>query len=98
MRIRRETGGSLVRTTIGHHRSGRYLHRHRGDLPDEGWVNLQSIDGKFSKVAQVGIAGTKIIDSDLHPTVAQGPQHGGRNSTRFISHAFRKLQFEGVRV
>src|ERR1700722_206388 len=38
-----------------------------GELADERLVDLESIDGKFSEIAQAGIARAKVIDRQSYP-------------------------------
>src|SRR5271165_4466780 len=37
------------------------------DLLDEGFVNLEDIDGKLLKVTEAGIAGAEIIQGNVNP-------------------------------
>ena len=37
-----------------------------GDLADKGFVDLQDIDGKLAKIAEAGIAGAKVIHSNVY--------------------------------
>ena len=39
----------------------------RGDLTDEGLVDLEGIDRKLAEIAQAGIAGAEVVDRDLDP-------------------------------
>ena len=72
--------------------------RSRGDLADERLVNLEGINGKFSQIAQAGIAGTKVVDGELNiltPASALRMDCGGFDVLH--QHAFRQLQLEATR-